>query len=689
MRIDFYDDETGEINALDILTASPRDIGGLPPDNTDACTYEGGRGRSSGYGGGGGTAVSTVPAAPLASVIPGLGLPPGPSITGQARAQAASLSGPSVIGQARAQAANLPGPSLAGQVRAQNATLTGPSVAGQMRANAANLSGPTPTTPPVLAPPPTPTTPARHPGSQSRPTLTTAVSATLSKAPGIATVVKNYINAGIQAMAGQMPVTSSSARSFVNTILTNAQQNGVSIASAAQTFFAQNGVSPKVSAAVQQAINTAPTPPASSSNGPTLAAGATLNPLPPFGPSLTPAQMVKAVASGYGFGPNTQNLFANAAATGGALANANIAHINTAMANTKAHAAATGQQYIQAAPAIIANGGNLPGTPAATFPNIPPAPTATPPAPSGGFANSVTAIYPSAQGTFQLAASGTTPPPPTGVPTQRNNPASLKPTITATGSYSKGKVVDPTSLHSNTPVTPTTARPDKIAAPKTALDISNAEAWDTAIKGISGPVVGSAAYSNAAGSLKGENTYHASIPLAAIYRLQGFDGLPTVSTKAEIDKAVKNGEIELFRGVAPVSKAPSSNQMAEDFRNGTYYAGDGIYGYGTYSAYNQGAHQRAFATAQGYAGTNGTIMRMTLKADARVIDSRQAHSNMLSEASNWQRANPGKPLPVVYSNEGMWAAAKGYDALKATSGVVVLNRTAVRVQDANAQDGAN
>lgn len=589
----------------------------------------------------------------------------------------------------------------------------GPSVAGQARAQAANLPGPaqsTPTPPPV-PPTPAPATPARHPGSHAQATITAAVTAALKPATSITGTVKQYINAGIQAMAGQMPVTASLARTNVATILASAQQNGVSIASAAQSHFAQAGVSPAVSTAVQRSINrppATPTSPAVAATAPTvsgasLAPGASLRPHGTSMPASVSASVlssaqVRSMAAGYGFGPNTQATFASAAASGGALSGATIGDLNTAMANTKYHALAAGQQYNQAAPAVIGNGGNVPGTPAGTFAAPPaagaastPTPSAAPMTPSGGFANSVKAVHSAAQGTFQLAANGTTPPPPTGVPKTKPNPPSLKPTLAATGSHStQTRRIDPTQKHAQTPVAPATARPSGITAPKATLDISNAEAWDTAVKGILGNQSGQGGFTGTAGgSLKGENTWHASQNLAAIYRLQGFDGLPTVGSKADVDNAVKKGDIELFRGMSPVAKAPSSNQMADDFRSGPYFAGDGYYGYGTYTAYNQTGKGSAHQTATSYAGHSGTIVRMALKADARVIDSSDAQSQMNSEASRWRTLNPGKQVPVVYSNEGIWAAAKGYDALKARTGVVLLNRTAVLVQDANAQDGAN
>ena len=222
--------------------------------------------------------------------------------------------------------------------------------------------------------------------------------------------------------------------------------------------------------------------------------------------------------------------------------------------------------------------------------------------------------------------------------------------------------------------------------------------------------------------------------LASVYAAQGYNAKPDVLTKADIDAYVAKGERELFRGTYGAGNDPDAH--SEAFRSGAvHYAGNGMYGNGTYTG--------SYMDANAYAGGkgNGTIIRMTIKSDAKVgtysgINSlRQAEHDAIVDSPRYARyenalldlsrqkstilllpktrsarikadrdakvaaldaryervrARRDKEMPVaIYRDVGSYAAAKGYDAYairgtgvtRGTTYHVILNRGAVRVQD--------
>jgi len=133
-------------------------------------------------------------------------------------------------------------------------------------------------------------------------------------------------------------------------------------------------------------------------------------------------------------------------------------------------------------------------------------------------------------------------------------------------------------------------------------------------------------------------------------RRQGFDGLPTVGTAAELDEAVAEGGVEMWRGVRGSLPSRSvwdgnvvfhqgSSPIAyhEQWRSGEYRSGNGIYGQGTYTSVDRrvAEHwgvtmtddrgQLIYVPDDSFLGT-GTVTdprsyaRMVLSPDARVID---------------------------------------------------------------------
>lgn len=162
----------------------------------------------------------------------------------------------------------------------------------------------------------------------------------------------------------------------------------------------------------------------------------------------------------------------------------------------------------------------------------------------------------------------------------------------------------------------------------------------------------------------------------ALIQQQGFDGLPHVVSRRELDAYIAAGEVELFRGV-------TESHFAEQLRVGDFFVGRGGLLDGLYTA----AGPNALAIARYYAGRgDGTVIRLTLKRGARVIDADDL------EARARLNHRPGAELSehrfLLYTELGPFAAYIGCDAVHIVEypdidQYVVLNRTALRVQREN------
>lgn len=180
----------------------------------------------------------------------------------------------------------------------------------------------------------------------------------------------------------------------------------------------------------------------------------------------------------------------------------------------------------------------------------------------------------------------------------------------------------------------------------------------------------------------------------------GFGGLPHLVSRLELDAFIRRGEVELFRGV-------TGPEFADALRRGRLYAGTGAAGNGIYTV---------IAARQDYARTKatelGTMVRMSLKAGARVVDDATLDLEMgdelarmygtadeqiarlratapasgRREAVEREIARIGREADrrelLLYTDPGRFAAFKGYDAVRieARGVYLVLNRTALRVE---------
>ncbi len=223
--------------------------------------------------------------------------------------------------------------------------------------------------------------------------------------------------------------------------------------------------------------------------------------------------------------------------------------------------------------------------------------------------------------------------------------------------------------------------------------------------------------------------------LLEAWQERGFDQLPAVADEAELNKIVKDGGLDLYRGFT-ASAEERGDKFAEDFRSGHAYAGWGGYGNGTYAgapavqkasgpALQYGvldseaggeakrvAGQYTYTTKDAPGARFGAMIRMVLKPGSKVTtfaDLQEKADEMakvmrarhLAEQAEATAMRPDGSIPEipqslldkheaeerVYMDMGRFGSMMGYDAYftgYADGGggyFVVLNRGAVVVED--------
>ncbi|GAA3027268.1 hypothetical protein [Streptosporangium longisporum] len=159
--------------------------------------------------------------------------------------------------------------------------------------------------------------------------------------------------------------------------------------------------------------------------------------------------------------------------------------------------------------------------------------------------------------------------------------------------------------------------------------------------------------------------------LANIWKEQGFDGLPRAVSDEELDADIAAGGIEMFRGLTGSSGRP----YAEQFINGDeHFPGLGVFGNGTYTS-----PAAYFAATYAVTDGRGSMMRMALRSDARVID----YDKLPEAAQESENAVTDRRIADAMTDPGRLASMLGYDAIRVSHikphQYVILNRTAVSV----------
>jgi hypothetical protein len=120
--------------------------------------------------------------------------------------------------------------------------------------------------------------------------------------------------------------------------------------------------------------------------------------------------------------------------------------------------------------------------------------------------------------------------------------------------------------------------------------------------------------------------------LKYLYKASGYDGLPQVGTEADLDQAIEDGATMMARGV---NRGRPPGALADQFRTGDYFVGNGIYGNGTYTGHSGGIDAAGNfvpgSTASGlkraiddvakhdYISAQVDTLRMALPKDAKVV----------------------------------------------------------------------
>jgi hypothetical protein len=165
----------------------------------------------------------------------------------------------------------------------------------------------------------------------------------------------------------------------------------------------------------------------------------------------------------------------------------------------------------------------------------------------------------------------------------------------------------------------------------------------------------------------------------ALLQEQGFDGLPQVVTRRQLDAYVAAAEPELYRGIA----GGAASAYAKELREGNLFIGHGAMGGGVFAA----GGTRGLQVARNYAEDPGSVVvRMAVKRGARVVELGALVRQMAAERA-------GGPAPHATREPGaratltlvpsVYAAYLGYDVVvdRRFEVWLVLNRTALRIQD--------
>jgi len=225
--------------------------------------------------------------------------------------------------------------------------------------------------------------------------------------------------------------------------------------------------------------------------------------------------------------------------------------------------------------------------------------------------------------------------------------------------------------------------------------------------------------------LSGDTPYGATnkngdVLLHTLYKMQGFDGLPQVVD--DLAPYIAQGEVDGLRGING-----GGGQHERDFMNGDYFAGQGIFGNGTYMATdhsvglghvaNPKEREDTIEEASMYIDTRREFLHIAIKTgskygDYKTLLNQAAQESKIHEKNiNLASHNLGKYKPEssqyahlletinkealllsISKDVGMYATAKGYDGYhvpeSAMGGMnaypsthtVMLNRTALRVK---------
>lgn len=193
----------------------------------------------------------------------------------------------------------------------------------------------------------------------------------------------------------------------------------------------------------------------------------------------------------------------------------------------------------------------------------------------------------------------------------------------------------------------------------------------------------------------------------------GYNELPTLVSKDEFNKiAAKNKYGILERGFK-IGKNTSIDEIVENYKHGSFYVGEGIFGSGTYTAYGEKAHEVALSYSAGAGGWSdeNNIATFLLSNDAKIANYNELKKIHDEELDQLIKDNGFKDYFDVIDNGfkniktteisryimelqdmGVYASIKGYDAIDTYYGInswgeesekylVILNRKKMIMYD--------
>jgi len=172
--------------------------------------------------------------------------------------------------------------------------------------------------------------------------------------------------------------------------------------------------------------------------------------------------------------------------------------------------------------------------------------------------------------------------------------------------------------------------------------------------------------------------------LKSIQHQQGFDGLPTVASKEEVDAEVAAGTLDIYRGCGGTSSEVAAHIDALMNDPEFPHPGKGSFGNGMYFAYQSDDGSNGYALAAEYGADGKGVIRAVLRPGSKVISyndairgSKEATKRIFAMSDEeYQRGL------TVTNDVGRWAASQGYDAVNIDNpfSMIVLNRTALIIQ---------
>jgi hypothetical protein len=191
----------------------------------------------------------------------------------------------------------------------------------------------------------------------------------------------------------------------------------------------------------------------------------------------------------------------------------------------------------------------------------------------------------------------------------------------------------------------------------------------------------------------GENLY-----LKRVFEEQGFNGKPRVVSATEYKKAIDSGATPLHRGVAGDTPAQVDEFVGQLLTGDTPYVGRGMFGDGTYFT-DRPTTALKFAKEDrvGNPINFGKTIDAALAPEAKIIDLDDIKAEFMNirNMTETQKELYYSYPQDFYEDASMWAATRGYDAIRIKNPVVnwetqealpdiytiVLNRTALIVKE--------